>query len=141
MTETTRLKTVKTRTAIIAVIVSAAAIAVLFIFNPTQVNFYPPCIFHSLTGLYCPGCGTARALHQLLHGNIRAALSYNLLTMASLPILLALGIRSMAARIGNTPYKPVFKSAFWPWLIVAILVAFGILRNIPVHPFNLLAPH
>lgn len=30
----------------------------------------PPCIFHSVTGLYCPGCGGTRAVSALLHGHI-----------------------------------------------------------------------
>ena len=29
-----------------------------------------PCIFHKLTGLYCPGCGGTRAVYWLLKGNV-----------------------------------------------------------------------
>lgn len=134
-------KTLKPKTAILTALIAAAGIAVLFLFNPSSVDFYPPCIFHSLTGLNCPGCGTARALHQLLHGNIAAAARCNVLTLALLPLLLFAGARSLAVHISKTPYKPFFKSAFWPWLIVIAIILFGILRNIPIYPFNLLAPH
>ena len=44
--------------------------AVLFFFNPAQSGFYPFCVFHRTTGLLCPGCGSLRALHQLLHQRI-----------------------------------------------------------------------
>lgn len=29
-----------------------------------------PCVFHSLFGLYCPGCGGTRAVLLLLHGHL-----------------------------------------------------------------------
>lgn len=29
----------------------------------------PPCIMHSITGLYCPGCGGTRAVSALLRGH------------------------------------------------------------------------
>ncbi len=37
------------------------------------------CVFYELTGLYCPGCGSGRALFSLLHGNWRAAVKHNAL--------------------------------------------------------------
>ena len=33
-----------------------------------------PCIFHKLTGLYCPGCGGTRAVYWLLKGNVAYSL-------------------------------------------------------------------
>src|SRR2546421_11472933 len=50
--------------------------AVLFWFEPTQHAFYPICAFHRTTGLLCPGCGSLRALHQLLHGQVAAAFHF-----------------------------------------------------------------
>ncbi|PYV86056.1 MAG: hypothetical protein DMG90_22080 [Acidobacteria bacterium] len=35
--------------------------------NPASSGIFPPCPFLWLTGFYCPGCGSLRALHQLLH--------------------------------------------------------------------------
>ena len=36
-----------------------------------------PCILHSLTGLYCPGCGGTRAVISLLHGNLLYSMLYH----------------------------------------------------------------
>lgn len=36
-----------------------------------------PCIFHKLTGLYCPGCGGTRAVYWLLKGNVAYSLHYH----------------------------------------------------------------
>lgn len=37
----------------------------------------PPCVFHSLTGLYCPGCGGTRACRLLLSGHIFQSFWYH----------------------------------------------------------------
>lgn len=42
---------------------------------PTQ--FLPPCMFHSLTGFSCPGCGCTRAITALLQGDIFLSLRNN----------------------------------------------------------------
>jgi hypothetical protein len=33
----------------------------------------PPCLFHLLTGMDCPGCGMTRAFLRLAHGDIAGA--------------------------------------------------------------------
>jgi len=40
----------------------------------------PPCFFHQVTGLPCPGCGSTRAVVQLAQGHIAAAFIFNPLT-------------------------------------------------------------
>ena len=42
----------------------------LWRFNPSSFTFYPRCPFYVLTGYKCPGCGTLRAIHHILNGNI-----------------------------------------------------------------------
>ena len=36
-----------------------------------------PCLFHMITGLYCPGCGGTRAALALLRGQVVKSLLYN----------------------------------------------------------------
>lgn len=38
---------------------------------------WPPCLFHVLTGYYCPGCGGTRAFLSLLHGKLLDSLKYH----------------------------------------------------------------
>lgn len=38
---------------------------------------FPPCLFHLLTGFYCPGCGGTRAVKALLHGRIIQSFYYH----------------------------------------------------------------
>ncbi|MCC8167769.1 MAG: DUF2752 domain-containing protein [Clostridiales bacterium] len=37
----------------------------------------PPCIFHFLTGYYCPGCGGTRAIIALVHGQLLKSFMYH----------------------------------------------------------------
>jgi hypothetical protein len=121
----------------------AGALAIIYCFDPGDGG-YPLCPFHQLTGLYCPGCGTLRAIHQLLHGNVSAALALNPLAVCLVPALIASavwthGIRRPTAK-QTTSSRP--RGAFnWAWFLLLVVVAFWILRNVPAYPFTLLAPH
>lgn len=39
--------------------------------------FRMPCLFHLMTGLYCPGCGGTRAVKYLLQGDWKNSLIYH----------------------------------------------------------------
>jgi len=65
-----------------------AGLAVLFAVDPRTTGLYPRCPFLLLTGLECAGCGSARALHALLHGDVTAAFRFNPLATVAAPFLL-----------------------------------------------------
>jgi hypothetical protein len=119
-----------------------AALLYLRLFNPATpgTSYYPSCPFHTLTGLNCPGCGTLRGLHQLTHGHLLTALNYNALMVLSLPFL-AYSFTSYAlvALRGRGLPKPFIKPVFIRALFFTVM-AFWILRNIPVYPFTILSP-
>jgi len=114
---------------VVAAAAVLAALVTLFLVDPATSGVFPPCPLHALTGLDCPGCGSLRAVHHLLHGRISAAASLNPLLVASVPLLALLVLR------------PAWTHRRWvPWAALAILVGYGIARNLPVWPFVLLAP-
>lgn len=39
--------------------------------------FRIPCVFHAVTGLYCPGCGGTRAVGMLLRGEVVLSFFYH----------------------------------------------------------------
>ena len=104
--------------------------AILFLFDPAHHSFYPICTFYSSTGLLCPGCGSLRALHQLLHGHIAAALHFNALLVLSLPFASWLAGRLTIAKLRNHPSNIVIRPA-WLWCGLVVLLVFGIIRNLP----------
>lgn len=57
-------------------------------FDPGQNSFFPPCPFLWLTGLPCPGCGSQRCIHQLMHGHWQEAFLLNPLLVLLLPYIL-----------------------------------------------------
>src|SRR5262245_53996639 len=63
-----------------------AAFTVLFFFEPGRYSFYPRCLFPQATGLLCPGCGSLRATHQLLHGHVAEAFRLNALLVLAVPV-------------------------------------------------------
>ncbi len=82
-----------------------------------------------------------RGLHQLLHGNLAGAWGYNPLMVLCLPVM-AYAVVSVAifAALGRKLAEPrVPPKAAWAALV--IIVAYWVLRNVPVYPFTLLAPH
>ena len=114
-------------------------VAVLFVYDPARSSFYPRCLFRALTGLRCPGCGTARALHQLLHGNLKAALLLNPLTVLFVAVLGGwYAMRLGCIMVRRAPPR-VFVPAAWIWGLLAVIVLFWVLRNLPLYPFSLFA--
>jgi hypothetical protein len=116
-----------------------AAGAFIYVVDPGRAWWMPSCLFHQLTGLYCPGCGTGRALHQLAHGNLAAAWRLNPLMVLAIPLLIYLIAKS------SMPARPNAKQSslprWLPWVVVGTIIAFWVVRNIPAYPFTLLAPH
>ena len=110
-------------------------------FNPVEHSFFIPCPFNYVTGYHCPGCGSQRAIHQLLHFNVLGALKMNPLLVLSLPLL----IFGVGVQIWNfifeTQYRiKIFYSNIFIYGYFIIVVLYWVIRNIPYEPFILLAP-
>lgn len=113
-----------------------AALVVLFWFNPAQHSFYPFCAFHRVTGWQCPGCGGLRSVHHLLHGDVLTAFRFNPVVVLAVPWLLWLGVRRWwrGPRPGGISARA---QARWAWIALGVLVAFWIVRNLPLEFFRL----
>ena len=119
---------------------AVAAIVMLHFFDPATSGLFPPCPVRYLTGWYCPGCGSLRAVHQLLAGNLRAAWSLNPLTMLLLPFLAYGTVSHVYLQLSGKHLPHIFLPAASIRALCAVIVLFGIARNIPLPPFELLVP-
>lgn len=128
------------RTARNFVLFGAAGIPLLRFLDPASSQLFPPCPLNYFTGLYCPGCGSLRALHQLLLGNWHTAWAMNPLTCLLLPFLIYGLASELCLRIKGRALPQIFLPGTWIYALCAVIVLFGILRNLPIYPFDLLAP-
>lgn len=112
-------------------VLGVTACIVLLLVPPgsPHAKWLPKCMFHQMTGLYCPGCGATRALSAMLHGDVKASLHNNALLFPLLALIVFLIVKP------QTSLKRPFAIT-----IAAVVLGFTILRNIPVAPFTYLAP-
>ncbi|MDR0758050.1 MAG: DUF2752 domain-containing protein [Tannerella sp.] len=75
---------------IAGVFVLTAGGIIYFRFNPATNVWFPKCPFLLATGLKCPGCGSQRAIHSLLHFDFNSAFSSNALLIVSIPYIILL---------------------------------------------------
>ena len=121
---------------IVALPVILGYMAMLFFFDPAGNTVFIPCPFHYVTGLYCPGCGSQRAFHSLLHLQFGRAIGYNLMMVVSIPFILAYYLKLLFT---GKEWKILADNRL-VWSIFAVVVLFWVMRNIPVTPFSYLAP-
>ena len=95
-----------------------------------------PCLFYEITGYYCPGCGITRLLFSLLKLDFYQAFRYNplifiLIIITGIYLLVKFILKkfmNISIEIPNYVY----------YILLVIVIIFGILRNIPM--FDFLSP-
>jgi hypothetical protein len=122
------------------VAMAAGGLSVIYLLAPETSDLYPPCPFLALTGFYCPGCGTLRALHQLTRGHPLAALDLNPLMMLLLPFIMYFLASHVMLALTGWPLRKFFVRPALIWALLGGVLVYWLLRNIPAYPFTLLAP-
>jgi hypothetical protein len=106
-----------------------AATAVVALLDPHESGHYPGCPLLWATGLYCPFCGGLRAVHDLTHLDLAAALARNPVVVLGLPVVLVVWV--LWARQAFTGRRASFAGQrTWTVVLVGLLV-FAVLRNLP----------
>lgn len=103
--------------------------------DPHRPGRYPTCPVRLLLGVDCPGCGSLRALHDLVTGHVVAAADHNALLLVVLPLVAAEGVRWLR----GAPAGAFVRWRFAPLGVALVLVVWTVLRNVPAFPFDLLA--
>ena len=113
-----------------------AGCAYLAVNDPSDPSTVAPfCPFRAVTGLWCPGCGGLRMVHDLLNGRLAEAASDNLLLLAASPALLALlalwswrSLRGERFRLALTGRQAL--------ALLALTVVWFVVRNLPGFPLQ-----
>ena len=82
-----------------------------------------------LTGLKCPGCGSQRAVHALLHADFAAAWGYNALLVVSVPVVALMVYSQFERRKRPRLYNRLNSQAVIITALVVIII-WWIARNI-----------
>jgi hypothetical protein len=112
----------------LAVVLAGLGLAALYFFEPGGSAIYPVCLLYTKTSILCPGCGSLRAAHHLLHGNLAIAFQFNPLFVTLLPAALGWAALSM---LRGRAWNPFASHPVLAWSAVVVVVLFGILRNLP----------
>lgn len=127
--------------ALLLVSLAAGGLLYFLTYNPASPLIpTPPCLFRTLTGLYCPGCGSRSALIQLARGNLYAAWRLNPLMILFLPSAVLFLISQIKTLLTGRPLPRLFLHPSLVWAIFYLILAYWIFRNIPLYPFTLLQP-
>lgn len=100
-----------------------------------------PCPFHALTGLWCPGCGSTRALHALTRGDVAGMASQNPLLVVLLPYLAWAWAAWTVRSAGGPALWTLSRSRKLSLALLVVIIAFGVARNLPWEPLRILGPH
>ncbi|WP_426566929.1 DUF2752 domain-containing protein [Angustibacter sp. McL0619] len=108
---------------------SAAALALR---DPHAIGSWGYCPFLALTGLPCPFCGGLRAVWDLEHGDLTAAVRSNLLVVLVLPVLVVAVLTWLRRRVrGDGSEGPPAATGRVAALGLVVLLGFGLLRWLP----------
>ena len=119
--------------------IGAPAVIALVCFLVYADRLTVPCVFYELTGFYCPGCGSGRAVYAILHGSLRESFRYNpMLYILGIPSSVVLLLEYLRLVFPSLHRKPVFIPPPVVTGCAVLLIAYWIARNIPALTF--LAP-
>lgn len=129
----------------IKIIIFSMSVLVLgflyYFFNPVGHSFFPECPFYTLTGLYCPGCGSQRAFYELLHGHLLKAVHENLLFVLAVPFVIYSAVVYCGINLFGKPWKQVtYYTPQVAKIALGFVLIFWVLRNLPFSFFHWMAP-
>lgn len=102
-----------------------AICAIYYLVDPGQTSWALKCPFKMMTGWDCPGCGSQRMIHALLHGEFVEAWHHNAFLMASIPLLIPMGYAEatrhkhprLYMRIHSVTNIVIFSVAILAWFL------------------------
>jgi magnesium-transporting ATPase (P-type) len=124
-------------------ILGGAFVYYFFLNNPTDKGtVFLRCPSNYLFGIFCPGCGSQRAIHQLLHFNLVEAIRYNALLVITFPFLIYITLIWLYNFVFEKHVRiKLFYNNKFVWTLFIVIILYGVIRNISVYPFTLLAPN
>lgn len=89
-----------------------------------------PCLFHSITGLRCPGCGMTRMCVALLRLDFAGAFHYNQVLFFLMPVLGIIFLIDTVGYVNTGRWSAGRIQNYIFYASIIAMVVFGVLRNI-----------
>jgi len=128
-----RSRLVRMRGPVGVLLVAGAGLGYLAAVDPNQPGHYPLCPTKFFLGIDCPGCGLMRGTHDLLHGNVAAALDHNVLIAVLAPLAVIAWLvwawRSWTGRHPAVTRRQLRRRNQLMVVALVVLIAFGVVRN------------
>ncbi|QIM21951.1 DUF2752 domain-containing protein [Phycicoccus sp. HDW14] len=109
---------------------TAAVVSLLGAVDPNVPGHFPPCPWLFLTGTYCPGCGTLRAIHALAHGDVGTALARNPFAVVATGWL-AVWFVVWSRRLWQGRQRTRMAPAWVLYTLFGAILGYWVLRNVP----------
>ncbi|MCQ4635942.1 DUF2752 domain-containing protein [Anaerovorax odorimutans] len=115
---------------VLLILGSLTGAGLVFAYGATHWGWWLPCVFNQITGLKCPGCGVSRMCLAILRFDFSRAFSWNPAVFICLPflayLLAYLCVRYI--RYGDLTMRRWQQTGCW--IMVALLLIFGVFRNL-----------
>jgi Protein of unknown function (DUF2752) len=106
----------------------ASALGYIGLVDPHKPDsVFPVCPFRLLTGWNCPACGALRMTHDVLHGDLAAAINDNVLLLVGIPVVA--GWILLRRRRGKSLLTMPAAAT-----VVITMLAWTVVRNLPGFP-------
>lgn len=107
------------------------ALMLIFIFDPEVHPFFPQCPFLLTTGFECPGCGSQRAIHALLHLDLSAAIRANVFMVFALPyILIGIYLEYLGGKRRHPGMEKIFFGRWSALVVLLLILLYWVGRNL-----------
>lgn len=115
------------------------ALHIAMVYGKVEIwKILPPCMFHRLTGYYCPGCGGTRAVIAFLHGDFLESFRCH-------PVVLYAAVLGAWFLVSQTIEKisrhririGMQLREIYLWIALAILILNVLVKNIALGVFHI----
>lgn len=102
---------------------------VYYFVDPMEVRWMPKCLWKLATGTDCPGCGSQRMAHALMHGDLRAAWHANAYALCMLPLIGGM----IWLEFSRERYPQIYRKVHSPlliWALAGSVLIWWVVRNL-----------
>lgn len=115
--------------AIMVMAIIAIAIVTFYALVEPDSGIMPRCLFKMATGWDCPGCGSQRLIHALIHGDIARAWKFNPFMFFAAPVVILIFIAEIIGPGAPRLHRLMTSTLLIAALLTATLI-WTILRNL-----------